>query len=451
MISGLGDSCLDFVTSESNERFIHELSNDFFEELGAMEDFPDLSETELRELEELEKKTVPLATESQTKRYVDMFRNFLSEKQLCTQFEKVPDRFLCNYLRFFYSQLRMKNGDFYSPSTLICVRSAIHRHLTSVSVDRNVDILHGVEFKRANSVLKSMVGRYLSSGQVKRKQYEAITSDDMRKVNDYFDRSTNRKMQEEVLFNIIYHFGLRGRENLRELKRDTFTVLKDGQNKEFLSITKELAFKNVKASLNRKHFEDIKRSRMYAIDDKSKCPVECFKRYMDLLPDSTLGNTLFPKCIKDGFSSCAVLGKDSLGNFMKELSKKANLNNVYTNHCIRVTVVSVLQERGVSNEHISMVTGHKNASSLQHYTRLRTEKTLQEIGDHLNDGKRASENSKHELKKESVFQSNEIIVKRTSETCATTATCGGETNAEDPCPTKIVKIVGPFNQCTFNF
>ena len=274
MISGVDESLMDFITSESNERFITELTDDYFNELkAATEDYPDLSDTQIKDLEELEKKNIPFTTDIQTKRYVRMFKEFLDEKDLCSQFEKVPDALLCNYLRLFYSQLRMKNGEFFSPSTLICIRAAIHRHLTSVSVDRHVNILHGEEFKRANSVLKSMAGQYLASGQKKRKKHEAITPNDMERISNYFDQSSHQKIQDELIFNIIYFFALRGRENLRALKRDTFSIQKNSDEEEYLTISKELKFKNVKASLNSKHFDDKKVSRMYSIENKENVPL----------------------------------------------------------------------------------------------------------------------------------------------------------------------------------
>ena len=61
-----------------------------------------------------------------------------------------------------------------------------------------------------------------------------------------------------------------------------------------------------------------------------------------------------------------VLGKDKLGSLMKALSEKAKLSKQYTNHCIRITGDNVLHESGLSNEEISMITGHKNTLSLIH-------------------------------------------------------------------------------------
>ena len=42
-------------------------------------------------LKELDQEAIPLTTEAQTIRYVEMFRLFLREKKLSLQFEKIPD------------------------------------------------------------------------------------------------------------------------------------------------------------------------------------------------------------------------------------------------------------------------------------------------------------------------------------------------------------------------
>eukprot|EP00117_Sycon_ciliatum_P026295 scpid112350/ scgid21616/ len=54
----------------------------------------------------------------------------------------------------------------------------------------------------------------------------------------------------------------------------------------------------------------------------------------------------------------APLGKNTLDNMMKSLSEKAGTSRIYTNHCLRATCVTVLQENGFSSNDITSVTGH---------------------------------------------------------------------------------------------
>ena len=52
---------------------------------------------------------------------------------------------------------------------------------------------------------------------------------------------------------------------------------------------------------------------------------------------------------------------------MKELSEKASLSCIYTNHKIRKTTATGLQRSGSTLEQIAHVTKHKNLDSLKHY------------------------------------------------------------------------------------
>ncbi len=53
---------------------------------------------------------------------------------------------------------------------------------------------------------------------------------------------------------------------------------------------------------------------------------------------------------------------------MKNLSIKAGLSKIYTNHCICATVGTNLDEAGFEACHIMIVTGHKSETSIKKYT-----------------------------------------------------------------------------------
>ena len=54
---------------------------------------------------------------------------------------------------------------------------------------------------------------------------------------------------------------------------------------------------------------------------------------------------------------------------MKSISEKAKFKKIYTNHCLRVTVVSTLRDSGLQSNDIAAVTGHKNVQSVERYVR----------------------------------------------------------------------------------
>jgi hypothetical protein len=373
-ISGLDSETLDFVTRESNQRYLAEIDLSSFEN----EPLPDLSPELDDYLRNLEREFIPKSTSDQNKRAVNRFRLFLQENKLCTEFENVPTSILNNYLRLFYASLRKKDGKLYAPQSLICFRAALHRHLTSPEVNRQVNIIAGEEFRRANGVLKSLIGMYLRSGSEKPETFDSIEERDLVKIKDYFNCPENADdktvLQQRVLYDLLFHFQFRGRENLRFLTKDTFGFDHDSDGTEFVYIKTNMIHKNVKASLNVKDFTDTKKACMYSTTND--CPVKAFKKYLKCLPEVTKDNVLFPQITKTGnVSSSVVMGKDKLGNFMSSLSRKLSLSKNYTNHCLRVTGINLLHQAGFCNADICAVSGHKNERSLHRYIRV-NEKSL---------------------------------------------------------------------------
>ena len=361
-LGGVSTELLDFITNESDERYLHELDSQFLTaNLGEFDNIPNITIEDIENLNKLEKESIPSSTATQTRRHVNLFRDFLKSKNLCVEFETVPNEILCNYLRLFYAQLRTKEGSYYSPPSLICYRAAIHRHLTSCEVNRKINICCDEDFKRANAILAAMIGEYKKAGIKKTKPYGKISDSDMIKLNEYFKshRSTPQEKQLIVAFNIMYYFCLRGRETLRSLKQNSIGFDIDDSGKEYAFIQTSMLSKNVKASLNAKDFEDIKGARMYPMNtnESGVCPLKILHEYLQLLPKETKENCLFPLPTKNGYSSIAVVGKNTLGNLMPKLSHTANLSQRYTNHCVRVTVINKLNDSGLSYEDIATVSG----------------------------------------------------------------------------------------------
>ena len=63
-----------------------------------------------------------------------------------------------------------------------------------------------------------------------------------------------------------------------------------------------------------------------------------------------------------------VIGAHTLDNFMKMMSDKAGLSKLYTNHCIRSTVITALDAQGFEARHITAVSGHKSENTIKSYS-----------------------------------------------------------------------------------
>jgi len=71
------------------------------------------------------------------------------------------------------------------------------------------------------------------------------------------------------------------------------------------------------------------------------------------------------------------LGANKLGSMMKELSKAAHLSQVYTNHCIRATAITLWWDSGLSYRHAMTLSGHRNENSLKSYNARPSSQQLQ--------------------------------------------------------------------------
>ena len=381
-VSGLNEEELKWVTNQSIDRYVVELDPTMFNELledytnadQEEEEYKDLDDEVMREMDQAELEGIPSSTKFGTMQHVSKFKSFLLSKGLSQDIEEMPATFLNKYLRLFYFSLKCKDGSPYAPRSLIGIRAAIHRYLISPKVDRKINILIDREFNRANAMLKTMIGKSLRHGK-KSKTFEAIEENDMKKIRSYFDRSSPVKLQQEIWFNIMYHFGFRGRETTSQLNLNSFTLQTDETGRRFIFVNHQTLSKNVKASLSQKEFEDVKNARMYDSPNPSECPVTAFMAYTSKC--SPANDSLFPRPLKNWqktniwYSNQTKVGRDAIGEFMKDISSSAGLTKTYTNHCVRVTVVSELDAQGFSPAQIATVTGQKNSDSVNRYIRRR--------------------------------------------------------------------------------
>lgn len=389
-ISGLGTDELQFVTNESSDRFLIEFSDDFLSFLNDAEE-RDVSQVILDDLDETERQGIPKSSLKQMENTVKRFTAFLSEKKLSTDLKNIPISVLNNYLRYFYSTLRTNDGKFYAPPTLICFRAALHRHFLLIRQD--VNIVNDHHFEKSNRMLASMIQKFKKSNQISnRDAYPAIERADMVKLMRYFDRSNSDVLQQEIIFHLIYHFGFRGRETLPQLSKMSFSLKVDSDQKEYYCLNHELLSKNAKASIKSSEFEDLKKARMYAFpQDESCCPVIAFKLYLKKL-DECNSEHLFPKPCRNFSTGLAervwyvskqTTGTNTISTLMARLSNKLSLSKRYTNHCIRVTHITILKENGFNNTEIAANTGHKNPGSIERYSRKRRDSDFSSMSNTL--------------------------------------------------------------------
>lgn len=174
-------------------------------------------------------------TQRATKNSVKILQDYLAEKKL-SKLEDITDENLPNILYDFYSDLRKVDGGNYKLQTLKCIRAGINRFMKE---KRGLNIINDTTFTRSNEMFKAVSTKARRLGLGSTKSTPLIEEEDLIKCTEYFhhdimNHPDPRKLQRNVLFNIIYYFCRRGRQNIHAFTKNTFKTDYDAEGREFV-------------------------------------------------------------------------------------------------------------------------------------------------------------------------------------------------------------------------
>ena len=177
-----------------------------------------------------------------------------------------------------------------------------------------------------------------------------------------------RELQRKVMFDIRFYFARRGAENIKQMKVDTFKVVFDKQL-DLVYVKKD------KDEMTKNHKEvnsEIITGYMPEMRGSKYCPVDSFHEYISHLNpnNENLWQSPISKPKTSVWYADCPVGDHTLSEFMKNVSKKAKLSQIYTNHDIRVTGLSVLGRVNFTDKQIMSVSGHKSTDSLKIYQKV---------------------------------------------------------------------------------
>ena len=281
--------------------------------------------------------------------------------------ESLSPEVLSQRLKKFYQELRKSPTEHYSASAHLSIRAAIDRYLNTLPEFTGIrDPL----FNIANKSLSAKLKQLKAQGFAKVHHHSSISPEDIQKCYEtkVFGDETPISLLRVNWFNISLHFCRRGRENLRSLTPDSFVIKKDASNREYVELSISEKTKNHQGGLGDK--ADESDPKMFSTG-MSNCPVKYFKKFLSVLnPNQT---ALFQKPKRNFLSSDKIwfenspIGVNKLGDMMKEISLAASLSKVYTNHCVRSTTISALDEAGIPIHRIMQTSGHRSESSVKSY------------------------------------------------------------------------------------
>ena len=220
-------------------------------------------------------------------------------------------------------------------------------------------------------------------GEQNVKHKPAIESEDLRRLkeSDVISPTTPQGLLYNVWFHVTLFFCQRGREGQRNLTKSSFLFLQDENNKWYATMAHDESSKTRQGGIDDTATNYEKLGRMYQTEHWND-GFNALHLYCSKLNPNCSAFFQFPKRFWKGpeesvwFENRCV-GTNKLGSMMKELSKAANLSQLYTNHCIRATAITLWSDAGLSNRHIMTLSGHRNENSLKSYNARPSSQQLQ--------------------------------------------------------------------------
>lgn len=179
-----------------------------------------------------------------------------------TEVEQKSPADLTDFLINFYAEIRKKNGEFYSRSSLVSIRFGLQRHFQSI---RNFDIINDSQFKHAGEMFKSVLTLLKQTGKSNVQHKDIICESDLKKlsVSEALSVNTPEGLQFKVFIDIMFYTCRRGRENLRKMKKHDFKIKCDGQGRKYYQNIAKYQTKNHRGDdLND---DDVDSPRIYEI------------------------------------------------------------------------------------------------------------------------------------------------------------------------------------------
>ena len=177
------------------------------------------------------------STNRATKHMKAILDQYILEKDLPT-IENTPDAELPRLLECFYTDLCTKTGEMYKLQSLKCIRAGLNRYFKE---ERSVDIIADIHFNKTNEMFWGMAKITRKAGLRATNSFPVIPDEDMEHLGNYFyqnfdniDIVNPKKLQQAVIFSVIYFTCRWGRENLYNMKLNTYCVKLDASNRKYV-------------------------------------------------------------------------------------------------------------------------------------------------------------------------------------------------------------------------
>ena len=147
-------------------------------------------------------------------------------------------------------------------------------------------------------------------------------------------------------------FALRAGQEHRNLrsKNSQLSLQHDESGNEFLQYTEDFSKTNKGGLCHLRMKRKVVRAYKNVINVE-RCPVELHKKYLSHVPKEISDNAFYLRALTkpkgDVWYYNKAMGKETLGNLVKNIMRKAGFEGHFTNHSLRRSCATQLNEGGV--------------------------------------------------------------------------------------------------------
>ena len=182
------------------------------------------------------------STEKTTKSAANILHAYIKWKGLePADVEKYSIPELNDFLRVFYVEVKREDGTQYARKSLFTLRYGLQKHF---NITAEKDIIHHPDMASSNAAFKAVIAKLRQDGKGARKSREKLTREDMETLyTHWFNTDTPDGLQKKTIFEFLFFFASRGRENLRDINKTDFVLERDRSGRECVRIVKPMTFK----------------------------------------------------------------------------------------------------------------------------------------------------------------------------------------------------------------
>lgn len=263
---------------------------------------------------------------------------------------------LLAYLTTFFGDLRKADGSKYKFNALRSVRYALNRF----TLKFGVDFLNDTFLKKPlNDAWVALGERLKKEGMADVQHHDVLSLEEVKKAYAWCNQNLSDpdRLQKRIFMDIYLYFGRQCRQNLPHLTKDNFGMDVDSNNIRFVYFIEQDSSGTTSDALRRGNDQVTMRER----PGDANCPVSTFLKYVSKLDPHYPRFFCHQKLNIDPayhtvWYTKQPMGEKKMAEIMKSISTDASLNKIYTNHCLRSTLLYLMDEGGLDAKDVSRLT-----------------------------------------------------------------------------------------------